>query len=283
MERGRTFFKEFLDVEVKETGYQKLHIFSKIFVPFSLSLSIIFIKDIYSSLILIALSLILCKIAGIPLKFLNKYIIVIISLTSFIAVSFMLFASIPGEVTYFEYTILRIEAERGVAEWKILVTDASLNYTIVFISRIFSMVLSAMLLLGGISDRELVWGLRSISLPYGLCLSIALFFKGLQLFLKDFFTVKDAMTIRGVDLDRMSLIEKFKIYVNALIPLLTLLIIRSYEISMALEARGISPETKVPTQYYKIKAKPIDALVVLLSILLILFFYLYPLIKGMIL
>ncbi len=273
---SRTFFRDFIGLEVKQTKYQRLHVFSKILIPVSLSFSILFIRDIVSAFILISLSLFLCKIAGIPLGFIKKYLIIIISLTSFIALSFMLFANIPGNVTFFEYTIVRIEAEKGVAEWKIIISDASINYTVIFVSRIFAMVLSAVLLLGSVSDRELVWGLRSIGMPYGVCLSVALFFKGLQLFVSDFYTIRDAMIVRGVDLDKMPLTAKFKIYVNALIPLLTLLITRSYEISLALEARGISPTSKVPIRYHVLKFKPYDMLAIVLSLLFIAFFYTYP-------
>ncbi len=279
-EMSKTFFRDFIGLEVRQTGYQKLHVFSKILFPLSLSFSILFIKDIFSALILILISLLLCKIAGIPLGFVKKYLLIIISLTSFIALSFMLFTSMPGNITFFEYTLIKIEAEKGIVEWKITISDASLNATTVFISRIFAMVLSAVLLLGSVSDRELIWGLRSIGVPYGACLSIALFFKGLQLFVSDFYTVRDAMIIRGVDLDKMPLTSKFKLYVNALIPLLTLLITRSYEISLALESRGISPGSRVPTRYHVLKFSLYDFLAVALSLAIAVFFYLYPSIWG---
>jgi len=276
----KTFFRDFIGLEVKETKYQKLHVFSKILIPLSLSFSILFVKDVFSALILVFTSLFLCKIAGIPLGFIKKYLVIIISLTSFISLSFMLFTSMPGNVVFFEYTLVEIRAEKGVAEWKITISDASLNATMVFVSRIFAMVLSAVLLLGSVSDRELIWGLRSIGVPYGACLSIALFFKGLQLFVSDFYTVRDAMVIRGVDLDRMSLASKFKLYVNALIPLLTLLITRSYEISLALESRGISPSSKVPTRYHVPEFRLCDFAAIALSLAIAMFFYFCPSLWG---
>ncbi len=275
MQLTPSIFREFIGLEVRRTSYQDLHVLTKLLISFSLSLSILFVRDLPSALALLALSAALCKIAGIPLGAIRKYLVVLASVTSFIAIAFVLFASIPGRVTYFEHTLFRLEAEKGVLEWKILVSDRSLEYTAVFVTRIFSMILSAILLLGSVSDRELVWGLRAAKAPYGLCLAVALFFKGFQAFVSDFFTVRDAMQARGVDFDKMSLLEKFRIYVNALIPLFALLISRSYEISLALEARGISPGSRVSSSYYESRPRGRDYIAIAGAILVVALFYYY--------
>ncbi len=273
-----TVLRELTGVEASSEKYMGLHVAAKIFVPFSLSLSILFTKDPYSAIILVLISLSICLVAGIPLSLLKRYLVVIGSMTSFIALSFVLFTHIPGKTIY-EATILSFQAEKGVFEWKISVTDRGLLYIAIFTSRIFAMIFSALLLLGTVTDRDIIWGLRSIGLPFGVCVAVSLFFRGIQLFVSDFYTVREAMMARGVDFAKTSLAKKFLLYVNALIPILSLMITRSFEVSMALEARGIAPGTKTSTIYHTYKMGRRDYIVVAFSTLLVAIYagwYLWP-------
>jgi len=61
------------------------------------------------------------------------------------------------------------------------------------------------------------------------------------------------MIARGVDFERTPLARRFMLYANALIPLLSLMITRSYEVSLALESRGISPGSRSASGYYTYK------------------------------
>ncbi len=245
-----TILRELTGIEAASTRYMGLHVATKILIPLFLSISILFTKDPLAAISLIVISALTCKLAGIPLSAMKKYVVVIGSMTSFIALSFVLFAHLPGRVFY-EATLLRIEAEKGVFEWKILVTDTALSYAATFIARIFAMVLTAILLLGTVTDRDFVWGLRSVGLPFGACVAASLFFRGIQLFVSDFMTIREAMSARGVDFERTSLARRFLLYANALIPLLSLMITRSYEMSLALEARGIAPSTRAKAVYHR--------------------------------
>lgn len=262
-----TVLGELAGVEARSKSYMQLHILSKISLPLSISISILFTKDIYSSLTLILAGILACIAAGIPLSALKKYVVVIGSMTSFIALSFILFTHIPGKTLY-EAVLWRFEAEKGVFEWRVQVTDTSLMYAAIFISRIFAMVLSAILLLGTVTDRDLVWGLRSIGFPFGACVAASLFFRGIQFFIADFHTIREAMMARGVDFARTPLTKKFLLYANALIPLLSLMITRSYEVSLALEARGIAPYTKAPLSYHEYRIGERDFYILAIALVL---------------
>ena len=258
-----TILSELSGIEARNERYMSLHVLTKLFIPFSIALSILFASDLYSALTLVFVALALIVAAGIPLSSIKRYVVVIGSLTSFIAISLFLFARIPGKVL-FEACLVRFEAEKGVFEWKLYITDNAVMYASVFVSRIFAMVLSAMLLLGTITDREIVWGLRSLGLPFGASIAVSLFFRGIRLFVSDFLSIREAMTARGVDFARESLIKKFALYSHALIPLLALMITRSYEVSLALETRGITPQSKAKVVYHRYGFSRLDAALMLL-------------------
>ncbi len=259
-----TVLAELIGVEARSRRYLGLHVLSKFLLPLSISLSLIYARDPLRALALVAVSLAACAAAGVPLSALRKYLAVLMSMSAFIVLAFSLFTQIPGRVL-FEWTLLRVQAERGVFEWKLSLTDAGLSYAAAFILRILAMVLSATLLLATISDRDLVWGLLSLRIPFGACVAASLFFRGVHMFASDFYTIREAMMARGVDFERTPLARRFLLYANALIPLLSLMVTRSYEVSLALESRGLSPTSRTASGYYRFKLGRADYAVIAAS------------------
>lgn len=244
-----TLLWELAGVEAKNQDYLGLHVLTKMFIPFFLSIDILLVKDPVSAVVLAALSLALLIYAGVPVSLLRGYLLLIISVTSFIALSFMVFTRMPGRV-YLDVPLFSIAAEKGTLEWRITVTDTAISYTVLFVARIVSMILSATLFLATVSDRDIVWGLRGLRLPFGVAIAASLFFRGIHLFVSDFFTVRDAMMSKGVDFENTPLIKRMLLYASMLIPLISLMITRSYEVSLALESRGISPTSRSRTLYH---------------------------------
>ena len=243
-----TILGELAGVEARSKKYMELHVLAKISLPLFISLSLPFAKEPLQAFTLVIASAAACAAAGVPLSALKKYLAVIVSMSAFIVLAFSLFTYIPGRVL-FEATLWRMQAEKGVFEWKIAVTDTGLRYSAAFILRIFAMILSATLLLASVTDRDLVWGLLSLRMPFGVCVAVSLFFRGIFLFVSDFHTIREAMIARGVDFERTSLAKRFMLYANALIPLLSLMITRSYEVSLSLESRGITPGSRSASGY----------------------------------
>ncbi len=262
-----TILGELASVESKSKWYMDLHVLSKFSLPFSISVAILFVRDPLSALSVVLVAAASCLAAGIPLSALKMYIAVIVSMSTFIVLAFSLFTYIPGRTLY-EAVLWSVQAEKGVFEWKIRITDAGLMYSVTFVLRIFAMVLSATLLLATLTDRDLVWGLRSLKLPLGACVAASLFFRGIQMFISDFYTIREAMMARGIDFKRTPLAKRFFLYVNALIPLLSLMITRSFEVSLALESRGISPGSKASSAYHEYLLRRKDYIVMAVSVLL---------------
>jgi energy-coupling factor transporter transmembrane protein EcfT len=231
-------------------------------------------SDIYLSISLLLLSIILTLLSGIPIRALSKFLVVIVSVTIFISFSFIFLTQIPGRTMYLEYIIMSIETAKGTFAWKILISDRTLTYLFVYCSRIIIMIFSAIFLLGTTDDREVIWGMRSVGLPYGATIVAALFFRGISLFTEDFFTIRDAMAVRGVDFARTSLPKKLYLYFYSLIPIFSLMLRRSYDISLALESRGLSPRSKPPMIFHQMRFRTVDYSVTILCIAAILTMYL---------
>jgi len=245
-----TILEELAGVRANPTVYSRLDGSVKILVPLFLSLDVIFVRDLLSASLLVLVSLGFAILAGVPLRFLKSYMLLVSSLSVFIVLSFVLFTQVPGK-PLFSATLLSLRAEKGVWEWRLVVTDAALAKAAFFIARILAMILIATIFVATVSDRDVVWGLRRLGLPAGLAVSASLFFRGLSFFVSDFYTVREAMMARGVDFERTSLARRFLLYANALIPLLSLMVTRSLEISLALESRGIAPSTRFTTRYHR--------------------------------
>ncbi len=260
-----TILEELAGVSARSTVYSRVDGTVKILIPIFLSLGVLFVRDIPSTLLLILVSLFFMVVAGVPLSFLKSYLLLAISLSAFIVLSFVLFTQVPGNVLL-SVTLFSLKAEKGLWEWKLVVTDAALAKAGFFIARILAMILIATLFVATVSDRDIVWGLRRLGLPAGLAVSASLFFRGLSFFVSDFFTVREAMMARGVDFERTSLAKRFLLYANALIPLLSLMVTRSLEISLALESRGIAPSTKFPARYHRSRLTPLDALLLAIAV-----------------
>lgn len=245
-----TILEELAGVAARRTAYSELDGAVRVMVPLFLSIDVLFVRDVYSASILALLTLALLILAGVPLSFLKTYLVLVASLSFFIVLSFVLFTQVPGN-TLFEATLLSVKAEKGVWAWRVVVTDAALLKAAFFMARILAMMFAATLFVATVSDRDVVWGLRRLGLPAGVSVAASLFFRGVSFFVSDFMTVREAMMARGVDFERTSLARKFMLYANALVPLLSLMVTRSLEISMALESRGISPSTRLTSAYHR--------------------------------
>ena len=266
-----------MGISARRTALHKLHVVTRFVIAFSIGLAIVFItgpSDIYLAISLLLLSIILTLLGGVPVRSLSKFLVVIVTVTVFIGFSFIFLTQIPGKTTYLEYVLMSIETAKGPFTWKILISDGTLTYLFIYCSRIIIMVFSAIFLLGTIDDREVIWGMRSVGLPYGATVVAALFFKGISLFADDFFTVRDAMAVRGVDFAKASLLKKLHLYFYSLIPIFSLMLRRSYDISLALESRGLSPTSKPPMIFHQMRFKTADYLVTILCVVAVFAIYL---------
>ncbi len=94
-------------------------------------------------------------------------------------------------------------------------------------------------------ERDTLVAIRSLKAPFVVTYFFSLALRSSGMFLEDMRTIREAERARGLDESSMSLRDRAKLYAMYMIPLFTLAIRRTDEISNALFARGYTPSGKI--------------------------------------
>lgn len=94
-------------------------------------------------------------------------------------------------------------------------------------------------------ERETLVAVRSLRAPFVVTYFFSLALRSAGMFLEDMRIIREAERARGLDENSMSLRDRAKLYVMYMIPLFTLAIRRTDEISNALYARGYTPSGRL--------------------------------------
>ena len=89
-------------------------------------------------------------------------------------------------------------------------------------------------------DADLLTTLRLTRIPHYLSMIVAFTFRGLQLFFDDMFAIVEAQKSRGLDLNQLSILQKFKWFVALVVPLFVLEFRKMEETANAAGSRGYS-------------------------------------------
>jgi energy-coupling factor transporter transmembrane protein EcfT len=122
-------------------------------------------------------------------------------------------------------------------------------------------------------ERDTLVAIRTLKAPFAVTYFFSLALRSAGMFLEDMRIIREAERARGLDESSMALRDRAKLYAMYMIPLFTLAIRRTDEISNALYARGYTPSGRLENggkrsdyilTLYKIK--PIDYLLIALMI-----------------
>lgn len=94
-------------------------------------------------------------------------------------------------------------------------------------------------------ERDTLVAIRTLKAPFVVTYFFSLALRSSGMFLEDMRTIREAERARGLDESSMSLSDRAKLYAMYMIPLFTLAIRRTDEISNALFARGYTPSGKL--------------------------------------
>ena len=117
------------------------------------------------------------------------------------------------------------------------------------------------------SDRDLIHGLRSIRVPFTVCLVISLTFRGLAMFQQEYSIIKEAMMTRGVEFEHVSIPKKIKNFISIFIALIVLMFKKTEDMSASIESRGIPMRSKNRTIYQNFPIKKKDYFIIFTTIL----------------
>lgn len=106
-----------------------------------------------------------------------------------------------------------------------------------FFKRVVSLA-SAVAFVVSITPSELAAGLNKLRLPYKFCTIVSLAFRTIPDIARDFTDIKNAMQMRGVELEKVPLGKKLKNYVTMLIPLVMSSFAKVESISNSMDLRS---------------------------------------------
>lgn len=258
----------------RNSPIHNLHPITKIVLMLSLGSSIFLFSNPIKIFFIILLSISLLLISRIPIKMIWKFLFASTGMISACIIAWMLFSIEIGNIVYFEKYI-EIIPKRWI--WHIYVTENTILKSLLIGLKILSMVLISTLFLTTMRDREFIYGLRKMHLPFPFCLATSLTFRAMYIFRQDYQIVKEAMMSRGVDFKTFSIPKKITQFSRLFIPILTLLFKRAQEMTLGVEARGIPLRGGKYSLYHDIPIRNKDYLVIILVILIPLIIFYLPL------
>lgn len=121
----------------------------------------------------------------------------------------------------------------------------SLYWTFASYCRLMAMLIGTIQYFSTNRERETLVAIRSLKAPFVVTYFFSLALRAAGMFLEDMNTIREAERARGLDETSLSLRDRAKLYAMYMIPLFTLSIRRTDEISNALYARGYTPSGKL--------------------------------------
>lgn len=182
-------------------------------------------------LLLVTFSVGLYIWSGVPLKNLRLYARMMILILFFISFSYIAFPSVsPGEVP--------------IALGPLEVYRSSLLRGLLIYTRILALLFATILYFSTNRERDVLVAFRCLHIPFVVSYFIGLVLRSAGTFLDDYKIVKEAEKARGLDMAEAPFLTRVTHFPMYMIPLFTLAIRRSEDISVGLYAKGTVLLTK---------------------------------------
>lgn len=202
-----------------------MHPVTRIILFVALGFIPLFIQMPEVNFLFLLLVLILFKVSKVDLHQLKVYVPAIATLTCFLLASYTIFPTkLPGEIPIVIY---------GISFYKY-----SILWSICIYVRILTLVLSSIFFFSTNRERDILVGLRTLRVPFAASYFLGLTLRSAGMFMEDYQIVREAERARGLDMAAMSWLKKLKHFPMYMIPLFTLAIRRSEDISVGLYAKG---------------------------------------------
>lgn len=151
----------------------------------------------------------------------------------------------------------------------VILTDLGLIKSLEFILRLAVIIVSASIITTS-SSREIIQGLVQWKCPYEIAFMSSVAIRFLPIFKAEMTDMVIAIQLRGIDLKKIKLHEKLKIYKYILTPIVINSVLKAKELSAAMEMRGFRAYP-CRTSYLVLKMKQIDFIIIGLCVTLVLY------------
>ncbi len=177
------------------------------------------------NLLLLIGTLCLFKFSRIDMRQLKIYVPMMILVACFITFSYIVFPTkMSGEVpiVFFGFKLYLF----------------SIMWAVMVYVRIITLLLASIFFFSTNRERDILVGLRCLRVPFAVSYFLGLTLRSAGMFLEDYGIVKEAEKARGLDMENEKFLTKVSHFPMYMIPLFTLAIRRSEDISTGLYAKG---------------------------------------------
>ncbi len=226
MSRNVKMQKTIIGFVPAQSPIYKLHPVVRLIIFLATGFMPLFIERPEINLIFLAIILVFFVVAKVDLKQLRIYLPMIVTVGLFIAITYILFPNAQGR----EFSLARFGS--------ITVYYGSMMWALCIYVRILTLLFSSIFYFSTNREKDILVAFRSLNVPFAVTYFIGLSLRSAGIFMEDYRIIREAEQARGLDLDDLSLIGKVKHYCMYMIPLFTLAIRRSEDISVALYSKG---------------------------------------------
>lgn len=151
-----------------------------------------------------------------------------------------------------------------------LVTDYGLIKALEFILRLSIIIISSVVITTS-NSREIVQGLVQMKVPYEIAFMVSIAVRFLPIFRDEMIDMVTALQLRGIDLKKVRLKEKIKIFKYLLLPITTNSMLKARDLATAMEMRAFRAYPQ-RTSYMILKMKTEDYIIICISLVVALAF-----------
>lgn len=146
-----------------------------------------------------------------------------------------------------------------------LITDYGIERAIEFVLRI-SIIMTSSAIITTSSSREIVQALIQLKIPYEIAFMVSIAARFFPLFMDEMKDMIIAIQLRGLDLKKIKLIQKMKVYKYILMPIIINSFLKAKDLSATMEMRGLRAYP-YRSSYLVLKMEVRDYLIITLSII----------------
>ncbi len=226
MSRNAKMQKTILGFVPTQSPIYKLHPVVRLIIFLTTGFMPLFIERPEVNLIFLLLLLGLFVYAKVDLKQLKIYLPMVVTVGIFIAFTYTLFPNKQGR----EFTLAEIGSLK--------LYYGSMIWALCIYVRIITLVFSSIFYFSTNREKDILVAFRNMKIPFAVTYFIGLSLRSAGVFMEDYRIIREAEQARGLDMTELSLAGKVKHYCMYMIPLFTLAIRRSEDISVALYSKG---------------------------------------------
>ncbi len=129
----------------------------------------------------------------------------------------------------------------------------------------FFVLISSAAIMAGENSRKVIASLSKMKLPYTFSFMIMITLRFIPFFSESFSDALTSLQLRGIELEKVRFTKKVKLYGHLLFPVVADAIIKSQDLSMAMEARGFRAMRR-RTSYIDVRLNVRDITVMLFTV-----------------